>query len=83
MQEAIKTIEDNQELLGLSDEEIEYIKNGKIESIEQGSARYDKGDDQLKFNINDLNKPNKGNFIKVLIHEVTHASIKSGNNTKD
>ena len=83
LQEAVKTIEDNQELLGLSDEEIEYIKNGKIESIEQGSARYDKGDDQLKFNINDLNKPDKGNFIKVLIHEATHASIKSCNNTKD
>ena len=30
-----------------------------------------------------MNKPDKGNFIKVLIHEATHASIKSGNNTKD
>jgi len=60
--------------LGLSDEEIELIRKIDIESIDYGAARFDRQSGTLLFNINDKNTPNKNDFAKVIIHELTHAT---------
>lgn len=60
--------------LGLSDEEVELIRKIDIESIDFGAARYDSSAKTLLFNINDRNVPNESEFVKVIIHELTHAT---------
>lgn len=60
--------------LELSDEEIELINTIDIESINFGAARFDSQRGKLLFNINDQNSPNENDFVKVIIHELTHAT---------
>ncbi len=83
----------NTEMLGLSQEEINYITNIDFESIEvEGPktvktpngefpasypARYDIDKDQVLFNINDIVEPEVGSFVKNIMHEVTHGILKN------
>lgn len=64
----------NVQLLGLSEEEVELINKIDIESIDFGAARFDSNSGLLLFNINDPNTPSKNDFVKVIIHELTHAT---------
>ena len=73
---------DNAKKLGLSQEEINYIKKIDFESISQGPARYDRIKDRVFFNINDQNPPEVGGFIKLIMHEVTHGVLKNTNYTQ-
>ena len=63
----------NKDTLELSEEEVKYIESIGIESITQGPGRYDRIKNRVFFNINDQNPPNVGNFVKIIMHEVTHA----------
>lgn len=65
---------DKAEILELTKEEVELIKNIEIESINYGAARFDRKYNVLLFNINDRNSPNKNEFVKVIIHELTHGT---------
>lgn len=67
----------NANSLGLSEQEVSYIKNISTESIDYGAARYDKDSDRVIFNINDKNQPNVANFVKIIMHEVTHGIRKN------
>lgn len=64
----------NAENLGLSAKELELIDNIQIESINYGAARFDRDRGVLLFNINDENASNKSDFVKIIIHELTHAT---------
>lgn len=83
LKEAKDIIEKNSEQLGLTEEELNYIKNASTVVESYGSARYDKESDELLFNLNDgISVPDIGSIVKVLIHEATHASIKSQRDSK-
>lgn len=84
--EAKNILENNAEKLGLTETELEYLKNfdmeKDLESITDGPARHDRDSDKVIFNINDRNEPNVGNFVKILIHEITHGVRKEEEHTK-
>ena len=68
----------NAESLGLSDEEVKYIKSIDYESIGKGAARYDKEADKIWLNTNDKNPTyNVFGFIKLIMHEVTHGVLRN------
>ena len=74
--EAKKILIENAEKLALTQDELNYLNKFDIEtnleSITEGPARYDRNSDNVIFNINDSWEPNTGNFVKILIHEITH-----------
>lgn len=65
---------DNATDIGLSKEEVKLINGIDIESINSGAARFDKQRGVLLFNMNDENTPDENAFVKVIIHELTHAT---------
>lgn len=79
LQDAKDIITRNQEKLGLTNLEVEYIQNATTESINIGMARVD--NNSLKFNYNcEISKLADSNLMtKFLIHEATHASIRAQN----
>lgn len=85
----LRTARNNDTLLGLISEKLteenggkkvnvnwvwNHIKNIQIESINTGAARFDRKRHVLLFNINDKNVPNKNELVKIIIHELTHAT---------
>lgn len=84
--EAKTILIDNAEKLGLTQDEINYFNKfdieSNLESITEGPARYDRNSDNVIFNINDSWEPNTGNFIKILIHEITHGVKKNDEYTQ-
>ena len=72
LNEAMDILINNADQLGLSEQEMSYIKNIGTESIDFGAARHDPSSDRVLFNINDNNPPDVGNFVKIIMHEVTH-----------
>ena len=72
LNEAKNLLINNADNLGLSEEEVGYIKNIGTESITNGPARYDRNQNKVIFNTNDLNPPNVGSFVKIIMHEITH-----------
>ncbi len=72
----------NKDMLALTDEEIKYINSATTESVNFGAARYDRNTgDCIKFNMNN-SIPSQSNLIKILLHEVNHAVIKSEYNSQ-
>lgn len=69
---------ENKDKLGLTDEEIKYISSATTESVNYGAARYDNRNDNVRFNLNGQT-PSESNMIKILLHEVNHAVLKSPN----
>ena len=72
LNEAKDILINNAKNLGLTDQEVSYIKNIGTESITNGPARYDRDLDKVFFNTNDLNQPDTGSFVKIIMHEITH-----------
>ena len=84
LNKAKEIIEQNQSFLELSDEEVNYMKNAVLVSEKNGSARYDMESNAILFNLNDgISVPDTSSLVKVLLHEVTHAMIKSGKPTDE
>ena len=52
------------------------------ESIDYGAGRYDEDSDKVIFNTNDKNQPNVANFVKIIMHEVTHGIRKNEPHTQ-
>lgn len=80
--EAKNILIENAEKLGLSEEELSYIKTITTESITYGPARYDRNSDSVIFNTNDQNPPDVGNFVKIIMHEITHGIKKNESYTQ-
>ena len=84
LNKAKEIIEQNQSILELSDEEVNYIKNAVLVVEKDGSARFDMESNVILFNLNDgISVPDESSLVKVLLHEVTHATIKSGKPTDE
>ena len=77
LEEAKNVLIENAEKLGLSKQELSYIKTITTESITNGPARYDRSSDRVTFNINDQNPPHVGSFVKIIMHEITHGIKKN------
>lgn len=72
----------NKEQLGLTEEEMAFINNSVVKSEAFGAARFDSSRNGLVFNYNNDGDNSTGSLLKVLIHEATHASIRSEHNSK-
>ena len=77
LEEAKNVLIENAEKLGLSEQELSYIKTITTESITNGPARYDRNSDRVIFNTNDKNPPDVGSFVKLIMHEITHGIKKN------
>ena len=82
LNEAKNILLENANNLGLSEDETNYIKNITTESIDYGAGRYDEDSDKVIFNTNDKNQPNVANFVKIIMHEVTHGIRKNEPHTQ-
>ena len=83
LQKAKDICNQNKELLGLTDEELAFINNADIVSEAYGAARFDRATNSLLFNYNTEGDYSSGTLFKVLIHEATHATVKSQYNSQE